>query len=106
MQSRRGFAEDVSPLFAPCVAPTYAWLARKALLTRDHWKQVDETTFLFEKSGEPIQITDEMNLLHVTHLVVDVEYGYEVGTTRPPEWQKQELLLLAHYEVDQHMKPQ
>jgi len=34
------------------VAPTYAWLARKALLNRNYWKQINETDFLFEKSND------------------------------------------------------
>ncbi len=59
-------------------APTYAWLARKVMLARSHWEQVGEISFVFAKSGEQIQISDDMSLLRVMHMVVDVEYGHEL----------------------------
>lgn len=78
------------------VAPTYAWLARKALLNRSFWKQIAETDFVFEKSSDEITISDDMNLLHVIHLVIDIEFGYDLLTWEVPSWQRHMYLSLAH----------
>lgn len=80
------------------VAPTYAWLAGKALLTRNHWRQVSETGFLFDKTGDEITISDDMNLLQVIHLVITVEYGNEL--IHLPSWRREELVRLADNEAD------
>ncbi|MBZ5506880.1 MAG: hypothetical protein LAO78_15600 [Acidobacteriia bacterium] len=82
------------------VAPTYAWLARKALLTRNHWKQITETDFVFEKSGEEVTISDDMNLLKVIHIVIDTEFGHDLASWDIPLWQRHMYLHLAHEEAD------
>ena len=77
-------------------APTYAWLARKALLNRNSWKQISETDFVFEKNNVEITISDDMNLLQVIHLVIDVEFGYDLLSWGIPIWQCHMYLSLAH----------
>jgi hypothetical protein len=73
------------------VAPTYAWLARKGLNTRPHWKQVSETIFIYEHGpnsdgsldpdkysgqlwlGGTLDITDDMSLWDVIQEVIRTE---------------------------------
>jgi hypothetical protein len=86
------------------VAPTYAWLARKVLLTRSHWEQVGEITFCFDKSDQHVDITDDMTLLQVMHIVIDVEYAYELRDLGLPAWEQTDLLRLAHAETDRCIK--
>jgi hypothetical protein len=53
--------------------PTYAWFAGQALTTRTAWRQVDSTTFMFERNGLTIKIRDEMSVLDVTQMVIMTE---------------------------------
>jgi hypothetical protein len=73
------------------VAPSYAWLARKALNTRPNWKHVSETVFIYEPgpnsdgsldpdkyTGQPwlgstLDITDDMSLWDVIQDVIRTE---------------------------------
>jgi hypothetical protein len=82
------------------VAPSYAWLARKTLLQRSDWKEISETEFLFEKNEVEVTISDDMNLLQVIHIVIDVEFGYELESWRLPLFQRHLYLALAHEEAD------
>jgi hypothetical protein len=43
----REFVSRSSALAMKGVAPSYAWLARRALNTRPDWKQVSETVFIY-----------------------------------------------------------
>lgn len=54
-------------------SPTYSWLAGQALTTRIGWKQVDSTTFRFERNGLTIKIREEMSVLDVTQMVIMTE---------------------------------
>lgn len=57
------------------VAPTYAWLARKTLVQRNHWQQLSETELIFDKNGIRITIPDDATGLQVILDVIAVEYG-------------------------------
>jgi hypothetical protein len=85
------------------VAPTYAWLARKALSTRNDWKQINDTEFVFEKNGYEATISDDMNLLQVIHIVIDVEFGHDLESWGLPLFQRHLYLTLAHEEADKEI---
>src|SRR5216684_7363309 len=70
------------------VAPTYAWFARKALSTRNNWKQVTETEFVFDKSGDKTTISDDMNLLQVIHMVINIEFAHDLASWGLPLFQR------------------
>lgn len=53
--------------------PTYAWLAGQALTTRAGWRQIDRTTFMFEKNGLTIKIREHMSVSDVTQAVIITE---------------------------------
>lgn len=82
------------------VAPTYAWLARRALSNRNAWRQISDTAFLFEKTGEEVVITDEMNLLQVIHIVIDIEFGHEISSWNVGSGERDAYLRLAHSGAD------
>jgi hypothetical protein len=82
-------------------APSYAWVARQAILTRSHWGQVDETTLLFEKSGEPVEIPDDSNLRSAIHTVIEIEYKHELSRLVP--WECADMLRQAHFAADSYL---
>jgi hypothetical protein len=54
-----------------------AWIAGKALVTRLRWRQVDETTFTYEPTGEPVKlIPGDGAIWSAIHAVIQVEYDY------------------------------
>jgi hypothetical protein len=93
------------------VAPTYAWLARKALNTRPQWKQVSETIFTYERGPNSdgslddlekhqpwlngtLDITDDMSLSDVIQDVIRTElYWYYLRDLEI--WKRLELIDLA-----------
>jgi hypothetical protein len=75
------------------VAPTYAWLARKALETRPYWSRINETHFLYEKTGQIIEVGDEVSLSDVVQLVVEAEV--ESIASSLPRWRRDELCVIA-----------
>lgn len=75
------------------VAPTYAWLARKALETRPCWSRVNETHFLYDRTMLTIKISDEMSLLDVVQLVVEAEVEWVASSL--PQWRRNELCVIA-----------
>ncbi|MCJ7501861.1 MAG: hypothetical protein MUP80_02205 [Acidobacteriia bacterium] len=83
-------------------APTYAWLARKALTTRSNWRQLDETHFIFEGSGQKIEVTDDLSVIDVVHIVIEVEMSHNL-TSLPP-WRIQQLKNLAHEAADAYVR--
>ena len=93
----------LSAMIQQGVTPTYAWMARKALTTRNHWHQTNETDFVFDKTDQVVSITDDMTLLQVIHYVIEVEYGHELQEHIP--WKREVLLALAHQAADQWCSP-
>ena len=101
-------------------ASTYAWLARKALNTRPHWKQVNETAFAYDlgpggtQSAEAdesnnenwlkgvVDIDDAMSLLDVIQEVIRVELYWHVLTDLDA-WQRLELIDVAVGEASNYM---
>lgn len=75
-------------------APTYAWLARKALSARPRWQQVDEIRFRFE-NNQVIEIPDSYSLLQTIHAIIEVEVS-DALIDNQPQWRVVELLRLAH----------
>ena len=82
-------------------APTYAWLARKALLTRPNWNQLDGTRFTFSRSGQVIDITDDMSVMDVVHRVIEVELSHNLASV--PTHRSQHLKGLAHEAADAYV---
>lgn len=93
-------------------APTYAWLARKALDTRPNWKQASETHFIYEPgpnsdgsldlnqyNDQPwlngtLNITDDKSLWDVIQDVIRTELYWNY--LRDLEiWKRLELMNLA-----------
>jgi tetratricopeptide (TPR) repeat protein len=103
-------------------APTYAWIARKALNTRPDWRQVDETTFIYEmgpKNDQPmdvaeycdepwltgtLEITDVMSLWDVIQGVIRIElYWYYLRNVEI--WNRLHLMELAVSEAAKYIGP-
>ena len=84
------------------LAPTYAWLARKALTTRSNWHQIDETNFVFEGSGQTIEVTDGLSVIDVVHLVIEVELTHSLSGLQP--WRAQQLKTMAHEAADSYVR--
>ncbi|MFH0984276.1 MAG: hypothetical protein V1882_01945 [Candidatus Omnitrophota bacterium] len=61
-------------------APTFAWLACKALETRPNWEQITPTVFQYRLStdGDVISIADDMSLADVVRMVVGEELDYNL----------------------------
>lgn len=83
-------------------APSYAWLACKALCTRPHWKQVSDWDFVYTLTGERVTVLEGHSLLDVIHLVV----GKEVkrATSHLDPMRRALLLLLAHEAADTYIR--
>ena len=83
-------------------APNDAWLVQKTLLQRKNWSQISGTDFVFRKNAKEgvtlAELSDEMSLLDVIHMVIDVEYVYEIAELEPRA--KDMLLALAHQAAD------
>jgi hypothetical protein len=75
-------------------APTYAWLARKVLCTRPHWKQISEQDFIFDRNGDRITVIDTNSLADVIQMVVAAEVTWV--TTSCEQTRRQQLSKLAH----------
>jgi len=88
------------------VAPTYAWLARKALTTRPHWQQMGETTFIYELAPPSvgiIDIDDSMSLWDVIQKIIEMElYWYYLKDLEM--WRKDELIELSLNEAGKYLK--
>lgn len=103
-------------------APTYAWIARKALNTRPDWRQVNETTFIYEqgpKNDQPVdvaeyrdtpwltgmlEITDAMSLWDVIQEVILTElYWYYLRKLEG--WKRLHLAELAVSEAAKYIGP-
>jgi len=103
-------------------APTYAWIARKALNTRPDWRQVNETTFVYELGpnsdesmdlaeyrDEPwltstLEITDAMSLWDVIQEVIRTElYWYYLRNIEI--WKRTHLMELAVSEAAKYIGP-
>ncbi len=83
-------------------APTYAWVARQAMVTRTHWVQVGETTMLYDRSGQMIEIPDDSNLEFAIHAVIEIEYGYELSKLTTP-WECADMLREAHDAAEKYL---
>jgi len=83
-------------------APNYAWISRRALETRTHWRQVGETTMLYDRSGQAVEISDGLNLRSVIHLVIEIEYGYELSKLTT-SWERADMLREAHDAADKYL---
>jgi len=83
-------------------APSYAWVARQAMLTRNHWVQVGETTMLYDRSGQAVEVPNDSNLKFAIHAVIEVEYGYELSKLLKP-WECADMLREAHDAADKYL---
>lgn len=83
-------------------APSYAWISRRALETRTHWRQVGETTMLYDPSGQVVEMSDDLNLRSVIHLVIEIEYGHELSKLTTP-WECADMLCEAHSAADRYL---
>jgi len=83
-------------------APSYAWISRRALETRTDWRQVGETTMLYDPSGQVVEMSDDLTLRSVIHLVIEIEYGYELSKLTTP-WECADMLREAHGAADGYL---
>jgi hypothetical protein len=83
-------------------APTYAWVARQAMLTRPHWVQVGETAMQYDRSGQTIDVPDDSNLKYAIHAVIEIEYSYELSKMMS-SWECFDMLRLAHDAADKFL---
>lgn len=83
-------------------APTYAWIARQTTLLRSDWAQVGETTLLHRPSGREVEMPDDSNLRFAIHVVIDVEYAYELSKLVAP-WECADMLREAHAAADKYL---
>lgn len=83
-------------------APTFAWIARRAMLERTHWQQVGETTMLYDRSGQTIEIPDDSDLRLAIHAVIEIEYSYEIGRLVSP-WECADMVREAHDAADKYI---
>jgi len=83
-------------------APTYAWVARQAILTRTHWRQVGETTMLYDRSGQTVDVPDDSNLKFAIHAVIEIEYSFEISKLTTP-WECADMVRLAHDAADTYL---
>jgi hypothetical protein len=102
-------------------APTYAWVARKALNTRPNWSQVDQITFVYKCDPTnriapdtttdkdkrwmtgTLEIDDSMSLLDVIKEVVRIEL-YCDFLDHLEVWKRLELIDLAVYEAVKYIR--
>ncbi|RQW86459.1 MAG: hypothetical protein EHM79_09635 [Geobacter sp.] len=85
-------------------APSYAWIAGKALETRPKWKRIDEVTFEHEPSETQIEISDKQSIKDVIHMIVEVEIEYIFSSL--PYGRIEELLNLSNKAVNDYFKKQ
>ena len=78
-------------------APTYAWLAMKALSARPYWRPLNENKMLYTRTNEIIDISDDMSVADVTDLVIQAEMEWYVSSM--PFLRRVELTELAHREA-------
>jgi hypothetical protein len=85
-------------------APSFAWLAMQAMLARTRWVQVGETTLMYDRSGETVEIPDDSNLKFAIHKVIEVEYGYEIASLlRRPVGGCADVLREAHDAAEKYL---
>lgn len=85
-------------------APSYAFIAGKALDTRPKWKRIDVVTFEYEPSGNQIKISDKQSIKDVIHMIVDVETEYIFNAL--PFERIEELTELSNKAVDDYLSKQ
>lgn len=79
------------------------FIAGKALSTRLKWKQIDETTFTYEPSGLPVDISGDAPVLRAIHAVIEIEYDYLLGKRKGMTlWERAQMLHEAHRAADQY----
>ena len=83
------------------VAPSYGWLAMQVVLARNSWRQVDETTVRFEKSGQTLEISPYSSMLDAIHMIIDVEYGFQLRDLEVGH--RANLLRVAHESADKYV---
>jgi hypothetical protein len=83
-------------------APKYAWITRQAMLTRTHWAQVGETTMLYDRSGQTVEVTDDSSLRFAIHAIIEVEYGFELSKLTH-SWERAEMLREAHDAAEKYL---
>lgn len=84
------------------VAPTYAWLAGRALGTRPYWIEENEWTFVFGRTGETVRITGDMSLLDVIRMVIGAEMSYNLSSL--PPFQRAILTGLAQAQAEDYFR--
>jgi hypothetical protein len=78
------------------------WIARQALLTRADWRQLDETTLIYEPNGEMVEIVDGLGVVHAIHAVIEIEYEYLLGRrTTIHILERMDMLRAAHHAADE-----
>jgi hypothetical protein len=72
------------------------------MLTRTHWVQVGDSTMLYDRSGQTVEIPDDSNLKFAIHVIIEVEYGHEL-TKLTSSWERADMLREAHDAADKYL---
>ncbi len=59
-----------------------------------------ERDFVFERSGESVEIDEDLSLVDVIYIVIDVEMRHNLL----PHWRQEDLLRLAQYEAVTYLR--
>ena len=85
-------------------SPSRAWLAIQATIQRTDWVRVGETTALHQPSGQTVDIPENTNIIFAIHVVIEVEYRYEIDKLlRLPPWEAADMLREAHAAADKYI---
>jgi hypothetical protein len=84
-------------------APTYAWITRQTMLTRNHWAQVGEKTMLYDRSGQTVEVPDDdSSLRFAIHAVIEIEYGFELSKLTNSR-ERADMLREAHNAAERYL---
>jgi hypothetical protein len=75
------------------IAPSYAWLARRAIATRAYWKQVSENSVRYERTGETFDINDGYSVADAIGVVIEAEMNWMCSAAE--SWRRSELRMFA-----------
>jgi hypothetical protein len=84
--------------------PTQTWLAREALKTRPSWRQLDETRFAFEKTGQAWAIPDGTPFSDVVFMVIEVELEGFLANRGHDLSERNQLVGLALDEANKYLR--
>jgi len=80
---------------------TGTWVARQTMATRKKWKETGSRALCFLPTGEIVNTPENLNLRHAIHMVIDIEYGYELKD-KPGEVQI-EMILRCHTAAESYL---